>query len=59
MQTYKVIRQHYGDKQYWVGDERDLSDFDAKRLLEHGVIADKKAPEPSNKRAQAPKNKAE
>ena len=59
MQTYKVIRQHYGDKQYWVGDERDLSDFDAKRLLEQDVIADKKAPELSNKRAQAPKNKAE
>ena len=59
MQTYKVIRQHYGDKQYWVGDERDLGDFDAKRLLAQGVIADKKAPEPSNKRAQAPKNKAE
>ena len=59
MQTYKVIRQHYGDKQYWFGDERDLSDFDAKRLLEQGVIADKKAPEPNNKRAQTLKNKAE
>ena len=59
MQTYKVIRQHYGDKQYWVGDERDLSDFDAKRLLEQDVITDKKAPEPSNKRAQSVKNKAE
>ena len=59
MQTYKVIRQHYGDKQYWVGDERDLGDFDAKRLLAQGVIADKKAPEPSNKRAQSVKNKAE
>ena len=59
MQTYKVIRQHYGDKQYWVGDERDLNDFDAKRLLEQGVIADKKSPEPNNKRAQTLKNKAE
>ena len=59
MQTYKVIRQHYGDKQYWVGDERDLNDFDAKRLLEQGVIADKKSPETSNKRAQTLKNKAE
>ena len=59
MQTYKVIRQHYGDKQYWVGDERDLGDFDAKRLLEQGVIADKKSPETSNKRAQTLKNKAE
>ena len=59
MQTYKVIRQHYGDKQYWVGDERDLSDFDAKRLIEQGVIEAKKEPELSNKRAQAPKNKAE
>ena len=59
MQTYKVIRQHYGDKQYWVGDERDLSDFDAKRLIEQGVIEAKKEPELSNKKAQPLKNKAE
>ena len=59
MQTYKVIRQHYGDKQYWVGDERDLSDFDAKKLLENGVIEVKKEPELSNKNAQPLKNKAE
>lgn len=59
MQTYKVIRQHYGDKQYWVGDERDLSDFDAKRLIEQGVVEAKKEPELSNKKAQPLKNKAE
>ena len=59
MQTYKVIRQHYGDKQYWVGDERIVGDYDAKRLIEQGVIEAKKEPELSNKRAQAPKNKAE
>ena len=59
MQTYKVIRQHYGDKQYWVGDERIVSDYDAKRLIEQDVIEAKKEPELSNKRAQAPKNKAE
>ncbi len=59
MQTYIVKRQHFGDKQYWQGDERQLSDLDAKKLLENGVIEVKKEPELSNKKAQPLKNKAE
>ncbi len=58
MQTYKVVRQHYGDKQYWQGDERQLSDLDAKRLLENGIVEVKKESEHSNKMAQQVKNKA-
>ena len=52
MQTYRVVRQHYGDKQYRQGDDRQLSEYDAKRLIEQGVVEVKKEPELSNKKAQ-------
>lgn len=59
---YEVLKQHYGDKQYYEGDIRQLDDdFTAKRLIEFGLIG--KAAE-ANKKVQSkakkvPNNKAE
>ena len=61
---YTVIKQHFGDKQYWVGDVRD-------ELIRLGLIApfdngeqgeneqDNPPAEPKAKAKSPPKNKAE
>lgn len=51
---FTVLRQHFGDKLYNEGDERDARESDVAHLVKSGVLqsADKKS-EP------APKNKAE
>ena len=63
---YKVTRQHWGDKQYHEGDEREVKvKADADILIGMGLIADpdareeKAAPKPKNKMAKEPENKAE
>lgn len=63
---YKVIKQHWGDKQYFEGDMREVkNDSDAKELIRMGLIADsgakeeKAAPKPKNKMAKEPANKSE
>ena len=50
--TYIVLRQHYGDKPYAAGDEREANPRDVAHLVSSGVLAEKKA------KAKA-KNKAE
>lgn len=54
MQTYNVIRQHYGDKQYMPGDTREANPSDVKHLVDAGVLKEAKA-----KAETAPANKAE
>ncbi len=63
---YTVIRQHWGDRQFWEGDERQVkNESDAKALIKMGLIAEpdakeeKAAPKPKNKMAKEPENKAE
>lgn len=61
---YTVIRQHYGDKQYYEGDKRTVkNESDAKELIRAGLIADTKeekaAPKAQNKMAKKTANKAE
>lgn len=63
---YKVTRQHWGDRQYMEGQEREVkNESDAKELLRMGLIAEaeanaeKAAPKPKNKMAKDPANKAE
>lgn len=56
---YKVLKQHYGDKQYWAGDTREInSELIAKELVKRGLIAEKEAEKPQNKAQKAPLNKA-
>lgn len=58
---YRVLRQHYGDRAYTAGEERELRETDGKRLVELGVLEEirqKKAPEPENKMQSEPENKA-
>lgn len=58
---YKVLLQHYGDRQYWAGDEREVTDADtAAYLIAQGLIAPegKAQPAPQNKAAPAPQNKS-
>lgn len=61
--TYKVLRQMDGDKQYFAGDTRELTETEAKRLVQLGALekvgAAKSEPEPENKAEPAPANKAE
>lgn len=41
---YTVIRQHYGDKEYFSGDTRTVTnEADAKYLINLGLIAPKDA----------------
>lgn len=61
---YKVIRQHYGSKQFFAGDVREgLNKSDADQLIKMGLIAETKeekaAPKAQNKMAKKPQNKAE
>lgn len=58
---YLVIEQHYGDRQYWAGDERDVKDPEtAAYLIEQRLIAplDGEAEQPDAKADAAPQNKA-
>ena len=70
MKTYVVLEQHYGDKQYWFGDKREMLEADAAHLIELGLIAEAESseddnnPEPEKKagrkaKGNAPKNKAD
>lgn len=56
---YQVLKQHYGDKQYWAGDTREIkNETIAKELVKRGLIAEKEAEKPQNKAQKAPLNKA-
>lgn len=41
---YTVTRQHYGDKLYVPGDEREAKEADVAHLVKNGVLAEMKAP---------------
>jgi hypothetical protein len=55
MQTYRVIRQHFGDRMYMPGDTREAEPRDVAHLVEGGTL------EPVKTKAEpaAPRNKAE
>lgn len=55
--TYEVLRQMDGDKTYYQGDTRELSESDAKHLVNLGVLR-KAEPAAQNKSEKAPANKA-
>lgn len=62
MTDYKVLRQHYGDKQYWPGDTRQAEQRDVQHLIDGGTLAApaaKAEPKPSNKAEPAVVNKAD
>lgn len=53
---YKVIQQHFGDKQYFVGDERIVeNEQDAKMLIGMGLIATIEKPKTSKSSTNEPK----
>lgn len=57
--NYTVLRQHFGDKQYFSGDSRTITDQAvADKLLKLGVI-EKADTKPNNKMAKSPQNKAD
>lgn len=58
MAQFEVLRQHFGDKQYWPGDVRDASERDVSHLVKAGVLRAKAAPELKNKAEPSVKNKA-
>lgn len=56
---YQVLKQHYGDKQYWAGDTREIkNETIAKDLIKRGLISEKTAEVPQNKAQKSPLNKA-
>ncbi len=61
--TYKVLRQMDGDKQYFEGDTRELTEAEAKHLVDLGVLEKtgkaKSEPAAENKAEEAPANKVE
>jgi len=59
---FKVLKQHYGDKQYFAGDEREANEAEVAHLVKAGVLqasGGKSEPAPANKAEAAPANKAE
>ncbi len=63
MTTYRVLRQHFGDKHYAKGDTREAQAADVQHLVDAGVLAEAKAekaePAPKNKAVKAaPRNKS-
>ncbi|TWV81518.1 hypothetical protein [Moraxella sp. VT-16-12] len=60
---YKVLIQHFGDKQYWAGDVREIdNEQDARTLIDMGLIAlpdESVEDEPKVKVKTPPKNKSE
>lgn len=59
--TYDVLRQHFGDRQYYEGEQRELSSAEAKSLVSLGVLAERQAkaePPLLNKAERVPTNKA-
>ena len=56
---YKVIKQHFGSKQYFEGDLREVAnEADAKQLIKAGLIEDaKEAKAPTKKAAPKTQNK--
>lgn len=72
---YKVLVQHFGDKQYWAGESREVAnEQDANELIKLGLIApfddgdngeqgeneqDNPPADPKGKAKPAPKNKAD
>ncbi|WP_404861858.1 hypothetical protein [Georhizobium sp. MAB10] len=56
---FEVLRQHYGDKQYQAGDEREADERDVAHLVKSGVLKRKAEPKTQNKAEKAaPKNKS-
>lgn len=54
---YKVTKQHWGDRQYFEGDTREVkNDNDAKELVRMGMIKD---PKEAEAKAKADKETAE
>lgn len=71
MQSYRVKREHIGDKDYSVGDVRNANAQDVAHLVDSGVLEPvgpkgdgkkpaqaKSAPAAKNKRAAVPANKS-
>jgi len=59
---FKVLREHYADKLYVEGDEREANEADVKHLVDGGVLkasGSKSEAAPANKAEAAPANKAE
>lgn len=72
---YKVITQHFGDRQYWAGESREVAnEQDANELIKLGLIApfdegdngeqgeneqDNPPADPKAKAKTPPKNKAD
>jgi len=65
---YIVLKQHYGDRQYFEGEEREVDNkADAKVLIDAGLIShskgsgteEKAAPKARNKMAPKANNKSE
>lgn len=61
MASFKVMRQHHGDKPYAEGDTREASEADVAHLVANGVLAPVEAkaePAVQNKAEPAVRNKA-
>ena len=48
MKSYVVLEQHFGDKQYWAGDTRELLEDDAADLIALGLISESANSESAN-----------
>ena len=55
---YIVLKQHYGDRQYFEDEEREVENkTDAKALIDAGLISHSKGPSAEEKAAPKARNK--
>ena len=57
-QKFTVVRQHFGDKDYWPGDEREADPATVSHLVQSGVLRLKAEKPVGNKAVTPPSNKA-
>lgn len=55
---FKVLRAHYGDRDYAEGDEREASEADVAHLVASGVLKSVRAQSEAKDAGAAPRNKA-
>ena len=58
MKSYVVLEQHFGDKQYWAGDTRELLEDDAADLIALGLISESANSESANSESEVDKDKS-
>lgn len=54
---YTVARQHFGERMYMPGDEREADESDVRHLIANGILQEPGKAKKATKATKAPENK--